>query len=62
MKKITFTDDSYIEKNISGFICVGLLANEFGHMLRKLKIDNLEYIAKALNTIKDGNLIIKSTN
>lgn len=35
--KMIFTDGSYIEENKSGLICVGVVANEVGHIIRKTK-------------------------
>ena len=35
MQKIIFQDDSYIEKNESGHICVGWIANEVGALMRR---------------------------
>jgi len=61
MKKITFTDDSYIEKVNAGLMYIGIIANEFGHILRRAGTDKLEYIVMGLAGVKNGSLIIKST-
>lgn len=58
MQKITFTDNSYIEKNTSGNIAVGVLANTFIHILHRTN-GTIENIPEALRGIKNGMLIIK---
>jgi len=58
MQKVTFTDNSYIEKNKVGLMYVGILANEAGHIIRK-NDTTLELYIKALKSIDGGELIIK---
>lgn len=52
MEKITFIDDSYIEKNTSGFLYVGEIAHKFMHLINRYGITSIEELKKISNINK----------
>lgn len=53
---IEFTDGSYIEKNTSGDIYVGVVANELGHIMRKNNF-TLEQVIEVFNSMVDKRVL-----